>query len=61
MGGEDMKTKHAFIVAHASEHPIRFMCRVLSVAHSWFHAWRRAAPKRAERAARCDRLGSEIR
>ena len=56
-----MKTKHAFIVAHASEHPIRFMCRVLSVAHSWFHAWRRAAPKRAERAARCDRLGSEIR
>ena len=61
MGGEDMKTKHAFIAAHASGHAIRFMCRVLGVAHSWFHARRRAAPKRAERAARRDRLGSEIR
>ena len=61
MGGEDMKTKHAFIAAHASEHAIRFMCRVLGVAHSWFHARRRAAPKRAERVARRGRLGSEIR
>jgi transposase InsO family protein len=61
MGGEDMKTKLAFIVAHASEHAIRFMCRVLGVAHSWFHAWQRAAPKRAERAARRDRLKAEIR
>ena len=41
--------------------PSRFMGRVLGVAHSWFHARRRAAPKRAERAARRDRLGSEIR
>ena len=56
-----MKTKHAFIAAHASEHAIWFMCRVLGVAHSWFHARRRAAPKRAERAARRGRLGSEIR
>ena len=56
-----MKTKHAFIAAHASEHAIRFMCRVLGVAHSWFHARRRATPKRTERAARRDRLGSEIR
>ena len=61
MGGEDMKTKHAFIAAHASGHAIRFMCRVLGVAHSWFHARRRAAPKRAERVARRGRLGSEIR
>ena len=37
------------------------MCRVLGVANSWFHARRRAAPKRAERAARRDRVGSEIR
>ena len=56
-----MKTKHAFIAAHASEHAIRFMCRVLDVADSWFHARRRGIPKRAERAARRDRLGSEIR
>ena len=56
-----MKTKHAFIAAHASGHAIRFMCRVLGVAHSWFHARRRAAQKRAERAAWRDRLGSEIR
>ena len=35
--------------------------RVLAVAHSWFHARRRAAPKRAERAARRDRLVSGIR
>ena len=61
MGGEDMKTKHAFIAAHASGHAIRFMCRVLGVAHSWFHTRRRATPKRTERAARRDRLGSEIR
>ena len=61
MGGEDMKTKHAFIAAHASEHAIRFMCRVLGVAHSLFHARRRAAPKSAARAARRDRLGAEIR
>ena len=45
----------------SSEHAIRFMCRVLGVARSWFHTWRRAAPKRAERAARRDRVGSEIR
>ena len=56
-----MKTKLAFIIAHASEHAIRFMCRVLGVAHSWFHAWRRAALRRVRRAARRDRLGSEIR
>ena len=56
-----MKTKHAFIAAHASEHAIRFMCRVLGVAHSLFQPRRRAAPKRAERAARPGRLGSEIR
>ncbi len=56
-----MKTKHAFIAAHASGPAIRFMCRVLGVAHSWFHARRRAAQKRAERAAWRDRLGSEIR
>ena len=60
MGGEDMKTKHAFIAAHASEHAIRFMCRVLGVAHSWFHARRRAAPKRAERAARRGELLSKV-
>lgn len=55
-----MKTKLAFIVAHASEHAIRLMCRVLGVARSWYHAWQRAAPRRAERAARRDRLGAEI-
>ncbi len=55
-----MKTKHAFIAAHASEHAIRFMCRVLGVAHSWFHARRRAAPKRAERAARREELLSKV-
>jgi len=55
-----MKTKLAFIVAHASEHAIRFMCRVLGVARSCYHAWQRAAPRRAERVARRDRLGGEI-
>jgi hypothetical protein len=56
-----MSATLAFIVAHASEHAIRFMCRVLGIARSWFHAWQRAAPKRAERTARRDRLGAEIR
>ncbi len=37
------------------------MCRGLGVAHSWFHAWRRGVPKRAERAVRRDRFGSGIR
>ena len=49
MGGEEMKTKHAFVAAHASEHAIGFMCRVLGGAHSRFHDRRRAAPKRTER------------
>jgi hypothetical protein len=60
MGGEDMSAKLAFIVAHASEHAIRFMCRVLGIARSWFHAWQRAAPKRAERTAKRGRFGAEI-
>ena len=61
MGGEDMKTKHACIAAHASAHAIRCRCRVRGVADSWFPARRRGVAKRAERAARRDRLGSEIR
>ena len=36
MGGEDMKTKHAFIAAYASEHVIRFMCLNISFkASAW--------------------------
>lgn len=56
-----MRAKFAFIVAHASEHAIRFMCRVLGIARSWYHAWQHAAPRRAERAAGRDRLVAEIR
>src|SRR5512144_384167 len=52
VGGEDMNAKLAFIAAHMAEHAVRLMCRVLGVSRSWFHAWRRAAPTRAERAAR---------
>jgi putative transposase len=37
------------------------MCRVLDVARSWFHAWQRAAPQRAERAAKRDDLAGQIR
>lgn len=55
-----MKTKFAFIVAHASEHAIRFMCRVIGVTRSCYYAWQRTAPRRAERAARRDSLGGEI-
>jgi putative transposase len=61
MGGEDMNAKLAFIAAHVAEHAIRLMCRVLAVSPSWFHAWRRTAPARAERAARSDALLDEIR
>ncbi len=56
-----MSAKLAFIAAHASEHAIRLMCRVLGIARGWFHAWRRAAPLRAERAARRQDLFKEIR
>ncbi|MGI9509406.1 MAG: IS3 family transposase, partial [Geminicoccaceae bacterium] len=55
-----MRTKFAFIAAHASEHAIRFMCRVIGVARSCYYAWQRAAPRRAKRAARRDSLGAEI-
>ena len=53
-----MKTKFAFIVAHASEHAVRFMCRVIGVC---YYAWQRAAPRRAEGAFRRDSLGAEIK
>ena len=56
-----MSAKLAFIAAHASEHAVRLMCRVLDVARSWFHAWRRAAPRRAERAAGRGNLAEQIR
>lgn len=56
-----MSAKLAFIAAHASEHAVRLMCRVLGIARSWFHAWRRAAPQRAEGAARRQNLFKEIR
>ena len=55
-----MRTKFAFIAAHASEHAIRFMCRVIGVTRSCYYAWQRAAPRRAERAAWRDSLGAEI-
>ncbi len=47
-----MRTKFAFIVAHASEHAIRFMCRTLGITRSCYYAWQRTMPRRAERAAR---------
>lgn len=55
-----MRTKFAFIVAHASEHAIRFMCRTLGITRSCYYAWQRTMPRRAERAARRDSLGAEI-
>jgi putative transposase len=56
-----MSAKLAFIAAHASEHAVRLTCRVLDVARSWFHAWQRAAPLRAEGAARHEDLAGQIR
>ena len=56
-----MSAKLAFITAHMAEHAVRLMCRVLGVSRSWFHAWRRAAPIRAERAARREGLVAEVR
>ena len=56
-----MNVKLAFIVAHAEEHAVRLMCRVLSVSPSWFHAWRVAAPDRAVRQAARDAMVARIR
>lgn len=56
-----MSAKLAFIAAHMAEHAVRLMCRVLGVSRSWFHAWQRAAPTRAERAARREVLVAEVR
>ena len=61
VGGEDMNAKLAFIAAHMAEHAVRLMCQVLGVSRSWFHAWRRAAPTRAERATRREVLVAEVR
>jgi putative transposase len=61
VGGEDMSAKLAFIAAHAPLHAVRLMCRVLDVARSWFHAWQRAAPQRAERAARREDRVRQVR
>lgn len=52
-----MNAKLEFIAAHAAEHAVSLMCRVLSVSTSWFHSWRATAPERAARhAARQDLL-----
>jgi len=56
-----MNTKLTFIAAHAHDHAIRLLCRVLDVSRSWFHAWQRTAAERAERAARFEVLVDEIR
>ena len=56
-----MNAKLAFIVAHAEEHAVRLMCRVLSVSPSWFHAWRAAAADRAVRQAARDAMVARIR
>ena len=61
VGGESMKAKLAFISAQASAHAVRRLCAVLKVARSWVHAWRRAAPVWAERAAHEAALVEEIR
>ncbi len=56
-----MRAKLAFISAQASAYAIRRLCAVLGVARSGFHAWRRAAPARAEKAAEEAILVEEIR
>jgi transposase InsO family protein len=61
VGGEDMNTKLAFIAAHAHDHAIRLLCRVLDVSRSWFHAWCRTVSYRAARTARFEALTDEIR
>ena len=61
MGGETMRAKLAFVAAQVGRHSIRFLCRALGVARSWYHAWQRARPHRAERAARRAELVEEIR
>src|SRR5512132_200826 len=56
-----MSVQLAFIAAHMAGHAVRLMCRVLGVSRSWFHAWQRAAPTRAERAAQREVLVVEVR
>ena len=38
--------KYLFIRDHVAEYPVRMMCRVLSVSHSGYYAWRRRQPSR---------------
>jgi transposase InsO family protein len=61
VGDEEMTTKLMFVVAHAAEHAVRLMCRVLGISRSWFHDWQRQVSRRAERAATRRTLIDEIR
>ncbi|MEW6226430.1 MAG: IS3 family transposase [Chloroflexota bacterium] len=61
MGGESREATLAFISAQGSALAIRRLCAVLKVARSGFHAGRRAAPARAEEAAKEAILAEEIR
>lgn len=56
-----MKAKLAFVAAHAGQHVIRLMCRVLDVAESWFHAWRKTVAQREARARARAEKAQEIR
>ncbi|MEM8821033.1 MAG: hypothetical protein AAGE90_16135 [Pseudomonadota bacterium] len=39
-----MRAKLAFVAAQAGTHSIRFLCRALGVARSWYHSLQHARP-----------------
>lgn len=51
--------KFAFIEAHRADWPIAWMCHVLDVSRSGFHAWRTRAP--GARALRHEQLTAQVR
>lgn len=53
--------KHAFISAHKTAHSIRFMCCILDVSTSWFHARSKTEKVRQAKAESELDLVTEIR
>jgi transposase InsO family protein len=56
-----MTCRYRFISEHAEAYKVQRLCRVLGVGRSGYHAWVKAAPARAARAAADGELAGRIR
>ncbi|GAA2468885.1 hypothetical protein GCM10009858_02760 [Terrabacter carboxydivorans] len=54
-------SRFQFVADHQDTFEVKRLCEVMQVDRSSFYAWDAAAPVRAERAARDERLAQRIR